>query len=210
MTLISAILPLSVFFTLLFSSLSRSNMSPPSSFPSRGAQALPLRRTRARPGTHSQSIQGQLTAGIRERESYKSLSNSISISIFHMRSRLFCKRASSTELTLQLRYNTDVLPWFTCSVSNYGFVNVVCLVFFHNIDRSGCPKAGTCLFVQHPAFPSSSFQLPCFCVSSCVFVRSVGMAVTSSSGTSGNTRDTLLNALHFLEDFAWGCEEPSL
>lgn len=108
MTAISAILPLSVFFTLPFHRLSHSVCRVSVSeepWPRLCGWDVP------EPGLeHGQrEPQEQLSAGARESEGSKSLSNSISINIFQIKCRLSCKKVSATELVLQLCYHTNVL-----------------------------------------------------------------------------------------------------
>lgn len=203
---ISAILPLSIFFTLSFYRLSHSSLSQLSEQPEPRLWHWDVSGL----GLEHSSESPRRALRIREREGYKSLSNSTSINMFQIKNRWSCKKVSSTELRQQLWYNTEVLPFFTYSALNCSFVNIAYLFLFNNMTDRGAQRLAPACFVQHPTFLSDRFQLLCFCVSKRVFVKNVEMAGTSSSGTSGNIPDTLLYTLHFLEDFARGYEEPGL
>lgn len=71
------------------------------------------------------------------------------------------------------------------------------------------PKGWHLPFGTASHLPDRQLSITALCVSNCVFVRSVAMAVTSQSGTYGSIPDTLLYTLRFVADFAWGSEEPA-
>jgi len=96
----------------------------------RAAQAKAVPSGSARAGNTGSESPGRVLGGAacsgpwRRGGGCKSFSNSISVHICQIKRELSSEKASGTELTLQLWYDTDVLAFVSC-----GFANIACVVF---------------------------------------------------------------------------------
>lgn len=191
----SAVLPLSVFSTLPFSSLCHSSAG----HSSEQAGVGQCYEDKPEQGESPQrTLQGSAHSGIREREGYKSVSKRMSV--LQMKGRCpveRCQHRAIAATVVQCRRFAFVAPW------------AMPAWFCFIIWQIKVPKGWHLPVCAPPCLAVRQCSITVLHMSSCVFVRRWQWRWRASLVLAAASL-TLLCTLQAWEHFAWGCEEPSL